>query len=59
MPQLTQPLLGKKKLKIAQGFNDKKVTDHHAIIPTGFKVICNTISSKYMIVLQSVLLPFL
>jgi len=32
---LTQPLLGKKIKKSAKVFNDKKVTDHHAIIPTG------------------------
>lgn len=30
-----QPLLGKKIRKTAKVFNDKKVTDHHAIIPTG------------------------
>jgi DNA topoisomerase-3 len=33
--QLTQPLLGKKIIKSTKVFNDKKVTDHHAIIPTG------------------------
>jgi DNA topoisomerase III len=32
---LTQPLLEKKIKKSAKVFNDKKVTDHHAIIPTG------------------------
>tara|TARA_B100000809_G_scaffold266574_1_gene329994 strand:- start:850 stop:3129 length:2280 start_codon:yes stop_codon:yes gene_type:complete len=32
---LTQPLLGKKIVKSSKVFNDKKVTDHHAIIPTG------------------------
>jgi len=32
---LTQPLLGKKIKKSSKVFNDKKVTDHHAIIPTG------------------------
>jgi len=32
---LTQPLLGKKIVKSTKVFNDKKVTDHHAIIPTG------------------------
>lgn len=32
---LVQPLLGKKIRKSAKVFNDKKVTDHHAIIPTG------------------------
>lgn len=34
---LTQPLLGKKIKKSAKVFNDKKVTDHHAIIPTGIQ----------------------
>lgn len=32
---LTQPLLEKKIKKSSKVFNDKKVTDHHAIIPTG------------------------
>lgn len=32
---LTAPLLGKKIRKSKQVFNNKKVTDHHAIIPTG------------------------
>jgi len=32
---LTEPLLNKKIKKSAKVFNDKKVTDHHAIIPTG------------------------
>ncbi|MHA7057215.1 type IA DNA topoisomerase [Aquimarina sp. M1] len=32
---LTTPLLDKKIKKSAKVFNDKKVTDHHAIIPTG------------------------
>jgi len=36
--QLTQPLLGKKIKKSAKVFNDKKVTDHHAIIPTGMEI---------------------
>ncbi|MCT4622474.1 MAG: DNA topoisomerase 3 [Schleiferiaceae bacterium] len=33
--QLISPLLGKKIRKSTKVFNDKKVTDHHAIIPTG------------------------
>ncbi len=33
--KFTQPLLGQKIRKSAKVFNDKKVTDHHAIIPTG------------------------
>ena len=32
---ITQPLLGKTIRKSKKVFNDKKVTDHHAIIPTG------------------------
>jgi DNA topoisomerase-3 len=35
---LTQPLLGKKIKKSSKVFNDKKVTDHHAIIPTGMQI---------------------
>jgi DNA topoisomerase-3 len=34
---LTAPLLNKKIKKSAKVFNDKKVTDHHAIIPTGMQ----------------------
>ncbi|WP_369764614.1 DNA topoisomerase 3 [Flavobacterium sp. WC2429] len=34
---LTQPLLEKKIKKSSKVFNDKKVTDHHAIIPTGIQ----------------------
>ncbi|MEL6637367.1 MAG: DNA topoisomerase 3, partial [Bacteroidota bacterium] len=34
---LTQSLLGKKIRKSSKVFNDKKVTDHHAIIPTGYE----------------------
>ena len=35
--QFIQPILGTKLRKSAKVFNDKKVTDHHAIIPTGFE----------------------
>ncbi len=34
---LTQPILEKKIKKSPKVFNDKKVTDHHAIIPTGIE----------------------
>ncbi|WP_016991292.1 type IA DNA topoisomerase [Flavobacterium sp. ACAM 123] len=34
---LTEPLLGNKIKKSSKVFNDKKVTDHHAIIPTGIQ----------------------
>lgn len=33
--KLTEPLLSKKIRKSSKVFNNKKVTDHHAIIPTG------------------------
>ena len=35
--EFTQPLLGAKIRKSTKVFNDKKVTDHHAIIPTGMQ----------------------
>ncbi|GAA3511283.1 DNA topoisomerase 3 [Aquimarina addita] len=35
---LTAPLLNKKIKKSSRVFNDKKVTDHHAIIPTGVEI---------------------
>ncbi|MFT7011365.1 MAG: DNA topoisomerase-3 [Flavobacteriales bacterium] len=35
--QLIQPLLGDKIRKTKRVFDDKKVTDHHAIIPTGIQ----------------------
>lgn len=35
----TESLLGKKIRKSTKVFNDKKVTDHHAIIPTGEQMI--------------------
>jgi len=35
--KLAQPLLGKKIKKSKRIFDDKKVTDHHAIIPTGIQ----------------------
>lgn len=34
---LTQSLIGKKIKRSSKVFNDKKVTDHHAIIPTGIE----------------------
>jgi len=36
--KLTRPLLTKKIKKSSKVFNDKKVTDHHAIIPTGVQI---------------------
>ena len=35
--ELIQPLLGNKIKKTKRVFDDKKVTDHHAIIPTGIQ----------------------
>ena len=35
--ELTEPLLKQKIKKTNRVFNDKKVTDHHAIIPTGIQ----------------------
>ena len=35
--KLTQPLLNQKIKKTKRVFDDKKVTDHHAIIPTGIQ----------------------
>lgn len=35
---ITNTLLNKKIKKSPKVFNDKKVTDHHAIIPTGFQI---------------------
>ena len=35
---LTESLLGKKIKKSSKVFDDKKVTDHHAIIPTGVQI---------------------
>lgn len=35
LPDVVRPLLGKKLPKPKKVFDDKKVTDHHAIIPTG------------------------
>ncbi len=37
----TEKLLGKKIRKSTKVFNDKKVTDHHAIIPTGEQKLLN------------------
>lgn len=39
---LAAPLLGKKIKKSSKVFNDKKVTDHHAIIPTGVEAHLQT-----------------
>lgn len=36
--ELTKTILGKKIRKSSKVFNDSKVTDHHAIIPTGVQI---------------------
>lgn len=37
VPHLIEPLRSKKLTKSKKHFDDSKVTDHHAIIPTGYK----------------------
>jgi hypothetical protein len=48
----------RKKIKNRPRFSTIKKVITMRLFQRGFKVICNTISSKYMIVLQSDLLPF-
>jgi DNA topoisomerase-3 len=54
---LTEPLLGNEIRKSTKVFNDKKVTDHHAIIPTGVvpsgispeeQKIYNTVTKRFI-----------
>jgi DNA topoisomerase-3 len=42
----TEPVLGRKIRKSTKVFNDKKVTDHHAIIPTGEQKLLNADEKK-------------
>ena len=44
--KFTQPLLGKTIRKSKKVFNDKKVTDHHAIIPTGVQQQLSTVEQN-------------
>ncbi|MCH4895933.1 type IA DNA topoisomerase [Marinilabiliaceae bacterium JC040] len=44
----TEPLLGKKLKKTKQTFDDKKITDHHAIIPTNVFNHNMTKNEKYV-----------
>ena len=53
---LTQPLLGKKIKKSSKVFNDKKVTDHHAIIPTGIE---NNLQHNHQKVYDSIVKRFI
>lgn len=56
--QLIEPLLGAKIRKSKKVFDDKKVTDHHAIIPTGVnapeslsrdeKIIYDTVTRRFI-----------
>ncbi|UKN00544.1 DNA topoisomerase 3 [Paracrocinitomix mangrovi] len=55
--KLTEPLLGKEIRKSKKVFDDKKITDHHAIIPTGItpsgitadeQKIYNTIAKRFI-----------
>ena len=43
---LTTQLLSKKLKKSSKVFNDKKVTDHHAIIPTGIEMTLSVTQEK-------------
>lgn len=57
--QFTAPLLGKKIKKSPKVFNDKKVTDHHAIIPTGEeKSLGNEENKVYDIIVRRFLAVF-
>jgi DNA topoisomerase-3 len=54
--QLTQVLLGKKIRKTKRIFQNKKVTDHHAIIPTGVE---NGMSERELRVYDSIVRRFI
>ncbi|AWW29073.1 DNA topoisomerase III [Echinicola strongylocentroti] len=57
--QFTKPLLEKKIRKSSKVFNDKKVTDHHAIIPTGEeKQLGHTEQQVYDIIVRRFLAVF-
>lgn len=55
--EFTQSLIGSKIRKSSKVFNDKKVTDHHAIIPTG--VSANTLTEDERNVYNMVTLRFI
>ncbi|WP_223552084.1 type IA DNA topoisomerase [Aestuariivivens sp. NBU2969] len=56
---LIQPLLGKKLKKSTKVFNDKKVTDHHAIIPTGIQIgLQNNHQKVYDIIVKRFIAAF-
>ncbi|MGB3464264.1 MAG: DNA topoisomerase 3 [Cyclobacteriaceae bacterium] len=57
--KLTEPLSGKKIRKSTKVFNDNKVTDHHAIIPTGEEKALSDIEQKvYDIIVRRFLAVF-
>ncbi|MBD8490913.1 DNA topoisomerase 3 [Echinicola sp. CAU 1574] len=57
--EFTTPLLNKKLRKSPKVFNDKKVTDHHAIIPTGEqKPLDNAQQKVYDIIVRRFLAVF-
>ncbi|MFD2550854.1 DNA topoisomerase 3 [Bizionia sediminis] len=53
---LTAPILDKKIKKSTKVFNDKKVTDHHAIIPTGVEM---TLQYNQQLVYNSIVKRFI
>ena len=55
--ELINPLLGKKIKKSSKVFNNKKVTDHHAIIPTG--VQSSGLSDEYSKVYDAITRRFI
>ena len=57
---LTQPLLATKIRKSTKVFNNNKVTDHHAIIPTGASAggLGGTEHSVYDIIVRRFLAAF-
>ena len=57
--ELTSPVLSKKLKKSAKVFNDKKVTDHHAIIPTGIEMNLSVVQeSVYDIICRRFIASF-
>lgn len=57
VPDFTAPLLGKKLKKQKKVFDDSKITDHHAIIPTGN--IPNFLDSAHFQIYDLILKRFL
>lgn len=55
----TQPLLEQKLRKSAKVFNNKKITDHHAIIPTGEFSAASTLSHEEKQVFDMVIRRFI